>query len=240
MFAYKYFILFRGCTYDGFPEVEFIERNLAVLRLLWVFAGRRGPGFGRGPELQHSRHGGPGPLKAAPLRGSCCHQEEAHPLGEPGGVAGPGADGALAGDLGAASSTRDHPGEKAWGVQCGVEEGVGTLVRPGSQRAVSLWSPPSRDGWRDEPRSYQSSWEVCLLQKDVSVFPSAQLNFPSSSPPDLFCPCPRKSGWYGSDFTRRNGSCRLDSALLTGRGGVWRWQRVCHGLGPSERDPLQG
>lgn len=131
MFAYKYFILFRGCTYDGFPEVEFIERDLAVLRLLWVFAGRRGPGFGRGPELQHSRHGGPGPLKAAPLRGSCCHQEEAHPLGEPGGVAGPGADGALAGDLGAASSTRDHPGERlgesgvGWRREWGPWSGLG-------------------------------------------------------------------------------------------------------------------
>lgn len=51
---------------------------------------------------------------------------------------------------------------------------------------------------------------------------------------------PRKSGWSGSSSTRRSGSYKLDSALLTRRGGVWRGQKVHRGLGPSERGPPQG
>lgn len=60
--------------------------------------------------------------------------------------------------------------------------------------------------------------------------------------PVLLCLCllltyptifPRKSGWSGSGFIRRSGSCRPDSAWLAGRSGVWK-QRVCYSLVPCE------
>lgn len=51
--------------------------------------------------------------------------------------------------------------------------------------------------------------------------------------------CPRKSGWSGFGSTRRSGSCSPDSAWLARRGGVWRWQRVHRGPGPSETGPAQ-
>ena len=135
-----------------------IYQERAILRLLWIFAGGHGPSFRRYPKPWLPRHGGPWPHEATSLGSAHCYQEKACPLWEARGVAGPGADHALAGGFGAASGTWNHPGKNSQGVWSGWQErGAGMLVRPALWQAISLWGLLSSVGawrsWCNVPRS---------------------------------------------------------------------------------------